>query len=107
MVIFPSMVFWWFVICVVNISCPPSISLLGEIMVFCGVLGWSWISFFGLMCLSFICAIYRLYLYSFISHGEGVGNFTVGLFESREFMLMVCHLIPSFIVLFRGDLLFF
>lgn len=87
-----------------NISCPPTVNLLREIIVFCGLLNWSFYRMIGLSFLSFICAAYRLYLFSFTSHGEGVEKHVNWLVRSREYVLGVFHVVPLFVLIIKRDL---
>nr|YP_002317253.1 NADH dehydrogenase subunit 4 [Symphylella sp. YG-2006]ABQ01739.1 NADH dehydrogenase subunit 4 [Symphylella sp. YG-2006] len=104
LIFFPSFVLIWFLLCVVNMSCPPTINLLSEIMAFGGLLGWAYSSSFGLSILSFICAVYSLYLFSFSSHGYGGVKFVGWAISIREFVVGLLHIFPLFFFILKSDL---
>nr|YP_010165787.1 NADH dehydrogenase subunit 4 [Dreissena rostriformis]QRV59721.1 NADH dehydrogenase subunit 4 [Dreissena rostriformis] len=66
---FPSFALFWMASCILNMSFPPSLNFLGEVLLVCsGVHVFSW---FGLL-LGFLCffaAVYCLYLYVSVCHG--------------------------------------
>jgi len=62
--IFPLFGIVWFLICRVNISCPPSINLLREIIILSGIIGFGGFFFrLIIMFILFFRACYRLYIY--------------------------------------------
>jgi len=71
--IYPRMAAFWFIFCVLNMGCPPSLGLLSEIMIrgilfenggFVGLVPFLVILFFG--------GAYNLYLYSETQHGISI-----------------------------------
>nr|AWV84363.1 NADH dehydrogenase subunit 4 [Derotettix mendosensis] len=91
----PSMTMMWFLFCANNISCPPSISLTGEIMIINSMMSWDWLSMILLFPMLFMSACYSLYLFSVTQHGllySGLYSFSPG--EVREFLIMIMHFMP-------------
>nr|AWV83362.1 NADH dehydrogenase subunit 4 [Platypleura kaempferi] len=101
MTFMPSMSLMWFIMCASNMSCPPTINLVGEIMIINSLMSWNSVSMMFLMLTSFLSACYSLYLFSFTQHGQfysGMYSFDSG--NVREFMLVILHWIPlNFIIL--------
>nr|YP_010254299.1 NADH dehydrogenase subunit 4 [Micromus paganus]QTZ19032.1 NADH dehydrogenase subunit 4 [Micromus paganus] len=100
----PSMTLWWFLLSSSNMAAPPSLNLLGEIMLLNSVVNWSWVSMIMLSLLSFFSAAYSLYLYSYSQHGELYS----GLYSSmngciREFLLLMLHWIPLNLLILKSD----
>nr|YP_009648530.1 NADH dehydrogenase subunit 4 [Micromus angulatus]AMW67873.1 NADH dehydrogenase subunit 4 [Micromus sp. YW-2016]ARO47901.1 NADH dehydrogenase subunit 4 [Micromus angulatus]QCE31811.1 NADH dehydrogenase subunit 4 [Micromus angulatus] len=101
----PSMTLWWFLLSSSNMAAPPSLNLLGEVILLNSIINWSWISMFMLSLLSFFSASYTLYLYSYSQHG----NLYSGLYSSmngniREFLLLMLHWIPLNFLILKSDL---
>nr|QOL00538.1 NADH dehydrogenase subunit 4 [Atlanticus sinensis] len=101
----PSMAMWWFLLSSSNMAAPPSLNLMGEIGLFNSLVGWSWLTMFMLMLLSFFSAVYTLYLYSYSQHGMTYsGIYACSGGYSREFILLLLHWLPLNILLLKGDL---
>nr|YP_009512145.1 NADH dehydrogenase subunit 4 [Phymatostetha huangshanensis (nomen nudum)]AXI98514.1 NADH dehydrogenase subunit 4 [Phymatostetha huangshanensis (nomen nudum)] len=91
----PSMSLMWFMFCACNMASPPSMNLLGELMVMNSLLTWSSFSIFFLMIISFLSACYSLYLFSYSQHGNyysGFYSFSSGYV--REYLLLILHWLP-------------
>nr|AEZ55654.1 NADH dehydrogenase subunit 4 [Byrrhus sp. MJTNT-2012] len=100
----PSMSLWWFLFCSCNMAAPPSLNLMGEIMLFNSLIGWSFKLMFFLIFISFFSAAYSLYLYSFTQHGKiysGMYSFSNGYI--REYLLLFLHWIPLNILILKSD----
>nr|YP_010626189.1 NADH dehydrogenase subunit 4 [Problepsis superans]WBK14688.1 NADH dehydrogenase subunit 4 [Problepsis superans] len=102
----PSMSLWWFLLLSSNMSAPPSLNLVGEIMLINSLMSWSFLSMLFLMLISFFSAGYSLYLYSFTQHGDyyyGIYSFYTGV--SREYLLLFLHWFPLNIFILKIDYL--
>jgi NADH-ubiquinone oxidoreductase chain 4 len=74
---------------------PPSINLMGEIIVFVCMFNWLLFSSFIVGLISFLSAAYRLFLFSFTQHGKI--NFLRVLSidgECKEHLLLSLHSLP-------------
>nr|YP_009092199.1 NADH dehydrogenase subunit 4 [Neochauliodes rotundatus]AHG24688.1 NADH dehydrogenase subunit 4 [Neochauliodes rotundatus] len=101
----PSMCLWWFLLVSSNMAAPPSLNLLGEISLLNSIVGWSFISMFMLMLMSFFSAVYSLFLYSYSQHGKiysGVYSCSMGYF--REYLLLFLHWVPLNLLILKSDL---
>lgn len=81
---YPSFGLMGFLMFAGNISFPPSLSLISEVLIFCSFFSWRifliLFIFFGL----FFSACYRIFLYSFIFHGFSrslIGGYEFKLYE--------------------------
>lgn len=91
----PSLSLWWFLLVVANLAGPPSLNLIGEIILLNSLISWRNLTIFFLALLGFFSAGYSLYLYSLTQHG----SFTKGIIcadngKSLEFLLMINHVTP-------------
>nr|ALO70740.1 NADH deshydrogenase subunit 4 [Neobisnius villosulus] len=101
----PSMSMWWFLFSSSNMAAPPSLNLLGEIMLINSLVSWSYFCMLPLSFMSFFSAVYSLYLYSYSQHGKlnsSLYMFSMGL--SREYLLLLLHWLPLNILILKGDL---
>nr|AYW52383.1 NADH dehydrogenase subunit 4 [Staphylininae sp. 1 ACP-2013] len=101
----PSMSLWWFLFSSSNMAAPPSLNLLGEIMLINSLMSWDKFCMIPLSLLSFFSAVYSLYLYSYSQHGKlnlGLYSFSMGL--SREYLLLFLHWLPLNILIFKSGI---
>ena len=94
--VLPSMSIFWFVFRVINIGAPPSINLLGEIILIGRILN---ISFWMRLLLGvsrFLAAAYSLYLYTSIHHGQFSSMMNVTYpGRPRNMRVIFFHMFPA------------
>nr|QYF08446.1 NADH dehydrogenase subunit 4 [Lunella correensis] len=106
LLICPVISLWWFLFCVINMAAPPSINLLSEILVFPSVLFSSiWLSL-PLMMMSFLAAVYSLFLYVSTQHG-GYPKFNSSLMpmKSSSLLLLFLHYLPVNFMIMKSDII--
>nr|ALO70642.1 NADH deshydrogenase subunit 4 [Lathrobium brunnipes] len=102
----PSMSLWWFLLISSNMAAPPSLNLLGEIMLINSLIGWSYLTMLMLSFMSFFSAVYSLYLYSYSQHGKiysGIYSFSLG--SMREYLLLMLHWLPLNLLILKSEYL--
>nr|ASM82730.1 NADH dehydrogenase subunit 4 [Eosembia sp. FS-2017] len=96
MICMPSMGLGWFLLTSSNLSAPPSLNLLGELMVLSSLMSWSMLVCFILFFGMFFSAFYSLYLFSYVQHGV-IYSGVVGFLSSGylvEYLIIYFHWIP-------------
>nr|YP_010713532.1 NADH dehydrogenase subunit 4 [Lyncina vitellus]WDA98664.1 NADH dehydrogenase subunit 4 [Lyncina vitellus] len=103
----PTLSLWWFFFCIMNMAAPPSINLMGEIMIFPSVMFSSGYFILPLSLMSFLAALYSMYLFTSIQHG-GSPKFTKPFsgFKAPGYTLLFLHWIPGNMLIIKPDLLF-
>nr|WBV77007.1 NADH dehydrogenase subunit 4 [Phestilla sp. CUS-2023] len=105
--VFPILSLWWFIFCCINMACPPTLNLMGELAVVPSL--WSSSIYLALIMglMVFFSAAYNMYLYSCINHGMFVG-YTISGKNLKSSMLMVLlgHLLPL-LFMFKSGLFSF
>nr|ARH53722.1 NADH dehydrogenase subunit 4 [Anthobium melanocephalum] len=102
----PSMSLWWFLLSSSNMAAPPSLNLLGEIMLINSLVSWSWVCMLMLSLISFFSAVYSLYLYAYSQHGSlysGMYSFSMGYL--REYLLLFLHWFPLNLLILKGEMI--
>jgi NADH-ubiquinone oxidoreductase chain 4 len=102
----PRLSFFWFLLVSCNIAAPPSLNLLGEIILINSILSFRKFNILFLIMISFFGAVYSLFLYSYSQHGSlysGMYSFFPCSF--REYLLLVLHLLPLNVMVLVGDYL--
>nr|YP_008757564.1 NADH dehydrogenase subunit 4 [Batocera lineolata]AEV21659.1 NADH dehydrogenase subunit 4 [Batocera lineolata]ATN28880.1 NADH dehydrogenase subunit 4 [Batocera lineolata] len=100
----PSLSLWWFLLSVSNMAAPPSLNLLGEIMLINSLVGYHWLLMIMLAGISFFSGAYSLFLYGFSQHGtfySGIYSFSMGVF--REYLLLFLHWFPLNVLILKGE----
>nr|WAX39163.1 NADH dehydrogenase subunit 4 [Anaplecta sp. 4 ZQW-2020] len=104
----PSMSLWWFLFSAAMMAAPPTLNLIGEIGLLIGLLGWSLLSIFLLVFISFFSACYSLYLYSYVQHGLPYsGNFSCVSGYLREYLMLFLHWFPLNLLILSVDYFMF
>nr|YP_010759124.1 NADH dehydrogenase subunit 4 [Melanesthes exilidentata]WEX49714.1 NADH dehydrogenase subunit 4 [Melanesthes exilidentata] len=102
----PSLSLLWFLLVSSNMAAPPSLNLLGEIMLINSILGFSNLNMFFLMLISFFGAVYSLFLYSYSQHGFYYsGYYSFFSCSVREYLLLMMHWLPLNLLILSGDYL--
>nr|AML26128.1 NADH dehydrogenase subunit 4 [Scolytinae sp. BMNH 1274277] len=103
--IMPSLSLWWFLFCSSNMSAPPSLNLIGEIILINSMYLYSGYILFFMFFLVFYSGVYSLFLYSFTQHGQIYsGLFSVNQINNREYYLMFLHWVPLNLLFMKGEL---
>nr|AML25865.1 NADH dehydrogenase subunit 4 [Staphylinidae sp. BMNH 1274173] len=101
----PSLSLWWFLLCSSNMAAPPSLNLMGEIMLINSIISWSQECMIFLMLISFFSAVYSLYLYAYSQHGILYsGVYTFYCISIREFLLLMLHWLPLNLLILKGEI---
>nr|ATW72365.1 NADH dehydrogenase subunit 4 [Dolabella auricularia] len=101
---YPILSLWWFIFCCINMAAPPTLNLVGELLVSSVVWNYNYLlaAVMGLMV--FFSASYNMYLYSSINHGFHSNYLSSGSeLKSFEKLSLVLHLMPLLFV-FKGTL---
>nr|AOY39690.1 NADH dehydrogenase subunit 4 [Scolytinae sp. BMNH 1040146] len=100
----PSLSLWWFLFCSSNMSAPPSMNLLGEIILIFSLSDYSKVMIFFLFFLVFYSAAYSLFLYSYTQHGMIYsGMYSFFIVNIREFLLLFLHWVPLNILFLKME----
>nr|WRK21396.1 NADH dehydrogenase subunit 4 [Acinopterus sp.] len=90
----PSLTLMWFLFCAFNMSCPPSINFVSEVLILSSMnYYWGW-SFFYFVFISFFCACFSYYMFSYSQHGLYMTMYSFSPFNPLEYLCMFMHLYP-------------
>ena len=107
LLLFPMLSIWWFLFCAINIAAPPRINLLGEIIVFPSIIFKSYFFIIPLGIISFLAAVYRIYLYTSTQHrGNPKYINPSSTLKTAPFLLLLLHWIPTNLFIIKRELLF-
>nr|ALO71231.1 NADH deshydrogenase subunit 4 [Tychobythinus sp. 1 EF-2015] len=100
----PSLSLWWFLFNMSNMAAPPSLNLLGEIILLNSLISWNYFNILSLIFISFFSAVYSLYLYCYSQHGKisfSIYSFSMGFIS--EYLLLMLHWVPLNLLILKSD----
>nr|AYF57794.1 NADH dehydrogenase subunit 4 [Neohydatothrips samayunkur] len=103
---FPSLSFWWFIFCVMNMGCPPSLNLIGEFFLILTCISWNYMLVYIMMISCFLSAIYNLVLFTFVNHGSLNNSYTYSNeINICEYYILTMHLFPILFFFLKLELM--
>nr|ARH54307.1 NADH dehydrogenase subunit 4 [Curculionidae sp. 4 AH-2016] len=104
--IMPNLSLWWFLLCTSNMAAPPSLNLLGEIILINSLFLYSKYCMVFMFFLTFYSAVYSLFLYSYTQHGGFYsGLYSFSQINMREYLLLFLHWVPLNILFLKIEYL--
>nr|ULD67128.1 NADH dehydrogenase subunit 4 [Trochus sp. n. CL-2022] len=105
LMLLPILSLWWFLFSIMNMAAPPSINLLGEIMIFPATMFSSSYYLFSLGLMSFLAALYSMYLFTCSQHGGGPKYIKpFNGFSGLGYTLLALHWLPGNILILKSEL---
>nr|YP_010535345.1 NADH dehydrogenase subunit 4 [Morimospasma tuberculatum]UYB77596.1 NADH dehydrogenase subunit 4 [Morimospasma tuberculatum]WEY30154.1 NADH dehydrogenase subunit 4 [Morimospasma sp.] len=102
--ILPSISLWWFLFSASNMAAPPSLNLLGEILLINSLVSYSSYFMIFLSLISFFSAAYSLFLYAYSQHGIFYsGIFSIFSISLREYLLLFLHWFPLNVLVMKSE----
>nr|YP_009531286.1 NADH dehydrogenase subunit 4 [Idiocerus laurifoliae]AXY64098.1 NADH dehydrogenase subunit 4 [Idiocerus laurifoliae] len=102
----PSLSMIWFLLCCFNMSCPPSINFLSEVIIMVSMMNYFYWSFIYMVLISFFSACFSIYLFSYCYHGLFHNCYSYSFINVKEYLLLLIHLLPIFFIMLVIDLFF-
>nr|YP_010960292.1 NADH dehydrogenase subunit 4 [Rhynchophorus phoenicis]WNH29325.1 NADH dehydrogenase subunit 4 [Rhynchophorus phoenicis] len=104
--ILPSLSLWWFLLSASNMAAPPSLNLLGEILLINSLVIYSDSLMLFLSMISFFSAAYSLFLFSYTQHGMISSNlYPFSTVTIREYCLLFLHWVPLNIFILKSEMI--
>jgi len=102
--VFPTLSFWWFLICCINMAAPITLNLVSELLIIVVLWVNSSLLVLTMAIIIFVSASYNIYLYCSLNHGGG-SNYLLGAgpLNSQELLILSLHFFP-FLLLLKIDL---
>nr|AEX68587.1 NADH dehydrogenase subunit 4 [Eremias argus] len=104
--IFPLMSTWWLLINLTNMALPPSINLMGELLIITSLFNWSAPSIILTGIGTLITASYSLYMYLMTQRGLTSSQFQLSSpTHTREHLTLSLHLLPLGLLILKPALI--
>nr|YP_009122994.1 NADH dehydrogenase subunit 4 [Strigamia maritima]AJK90878.1 NADH dehydrogenase subunit 4 [Strigamia maritima] len=104
--VLPGLSLWWILLSAGNMAAPPTINLMGEVMLLVALYGWCSYVLFILVIVSFFGAAYTLYLYAISQHGGFNYFFGFSGDSVREHASLFFHWAPVNFLVLSGDMFY-
>nr|YP_010545524.1 NADH dehydrogenase subunit 4 [Parasteatoda cingulata]UYG23921.1 NADH dehydrogenase subunit 4 [Parasteatoda cingulata] len=101
---FPNLMFWWFIFMAINISAPPSINMMSEVMMMSSLLQWNSSMLLMIFILSLSTASFSIFMFINISHNMSEmlpSNQSL----SKMFLSLMIHLIPLLLIIMKLEMM--
>nr|YP_044722.1 NADH dehydrogenase subunit 4 [Abronia graminea]BAD24772.1 NADH dehydrogenase subunit 4 [Abronia graminea] len=103
--ILPMMTFWWLTANLANMALPPSINLMGELIIITSTFNWANTSIIMTGIGTLLTASYSLYMFLMTQRGKLPTHMIINQpTHSREHFLMALHLIPLMLLTAKPEL---
>nr|ABR21261.1 NADH dehydrogenase subunit 4 [Heteronotia binoei] len=101
----PLMTTWWLLSNLMNMALPPTINLLGELMIIITLFNWNMTTIVLTGSATLITAMYSLHIFLTTQQNKLQTHMTISPTHSREHLLMALHLIPLLLLLTHPTLI--
>nr|YP_009158057.1 NADH dehydrogenase subunit 4 [Carrhotus xanthogramma]AKH36473.1 NADH dehydrogenase subunit 4 [Carrhotus xanthogramma] len=99
----PNVTFWWFMFMALNISAPPTINTMSEIMMMSSIISWSMSSSSLIFLMSLMTASFSLLMFVNIIHNKNELYVSLQT-HTKIFTSLLIHFIPSILLIMKLDL---
>nr|YP_009370118.1 NADH dehydrogenase subunit 4 [Bavayia robusta]BAX39025.1 NADH dehydrogenase subunit 4 [Bavayia robusta] len=104
--ILPLMTTWWLIACLMNMALPPSINLLGELVIITSLFNWTHTTIILTGLTTLITATYSLYIFLTSQQSKTPNHLIIQPSHTREHLLMTLHSLPLGLLISHPNLLF-
>nr|ABM89730.1 NADH dehydrogenase subunit 4 [Chamaeleo arabicus] len=95
----PLMTAFWLMANLTNMAIPPTINLMGEIMITSTVFNWSPPTLILTGSAATITAIYSMYMFSAIQQGKTQKDMMIYPPQTREYLVLILHVMPMILLM--------
>nr|YP_009258928.1 NADH dehydrogenase subunit 4 [Dopasia gracilis]AIQ78427.1 NADH dehydrogenase subunit 4 [Dopasia gracilis] len=104
-IILPLMTFWWLTASLTNLALPPSINLMGELLIISSMFNWANITIIITGLGTLLTASYSLFMFLMTQRGKLPTHLVINSpTHTREHLLMALHLIPLILLTTKPEL---
>nr|YP_010837686.1 NADH dehydrogenase subunit 4 [Coleonyx mitratus]WGC93716.1 NADH dehydrogenase subunit 4 [Coleonyx mitratus] len=101
----PLMTTWWFTASLTNLALPPTINLMGELMIITALFNWSTLTIVLTGLTTLITATYSLYIFLMTQRNKTPNHQKYSPSHTREHLLMTLHMIPLIMLILSPKLM--
>nr|UXF58263.1 NADH dehydrogenase subunit 4 [Philodromus sp.] len=102
--IMPNMTFWWFILMATNMSAPPSINTMSEILLMSNLIMWNMSSMIMIMIITLMTTSFSMLLFTNLIHNKPQMNFSKSTYH-KIFLSLFIHTIMMMMMLFKMEIM--
>nr|WIM51610.1 NADH dehydrogenase subunit 4 [Parabathippus shelfordi] len=106
MSLLPNLTFWWFMFMSLNISAPPTINTLSEILMMSSLISWNNSSIIMIFIMSLMAASFSLIMFMSIIHNKNEMQYSMPT-PQKIFLSLFTHIIPTILMIMKPELMYF
>nr|WBU94779.1 NADH dehydrogenase subunit 4 [Pseudopus apodus] len=104
-IVLPLMTFWWLTASLANLALPPSINLMGELLIISSLFNWANTTIILTGLGTLLTASYSLYMFLMTQRGKLPTHLILNSpTQTREHLLMALHLVPLILLTAKPEL---
>lgn len=103
---FPNLIFWWFIFIAINISAPPTINIIREIIIISRLIQWNISLIITIFLLSLTTASFSIFIFINVAHNISEiipSNQSL----SKLFLRLIIHIIPTILLISKLEIIIF
>nr|YP_010460111.1 NADH dehydrogenase subunit 4 [Lycosa singoriensis]UUC05158.1 NADH dehydrogenase subunit 4 [Lycosa singoriensis] len=104
MILSPNITFWWFMFMAINISAPPSINTMSEIMIMSSIILWNMKSMIPIFLISIMTTSFSMMMFLNLSHNKNEMS-SSNQTKTKTYSSLLIHMIPLIMMLFKMDMM--
>nr|BAQ00104.1 NADH dehydrogenase subunit 4 [Leiolepis reevesii rubritaeniata] len=104
-IITPMMTFYWLAASLSNMALPPTINLMGELLIIVSMFNWNPTTIILTGTGTVITAIYSLYMFAASQQGKLPKDMMMNPPHTREYLLLTMHLLPMALLMLNPQLI--
>nr|BAQ00117.1 NADH dehydrogenase subunit 4 [Leiolepis belliana belliana] len=104
-IITPMMTFYWLAASLSNMALPPTINLMGELLIIVSLFNWNPTTIILTGTGTVITAIYSLYMFAASQQGKLPKDMMMNPPHTREYLLLTMHLLPMALLMLNPQLI--
>lgn len=102
----PNITFWWFIFIAVNVSAPPTINTISEILIISRIIFWNKITIIIIFLISISVTSFSIIIFLNLSHNKN-NILSAPQTNIKTFLSLFTHIIPLIIILFKIDIIIY
>lgn len=105
LLLIPNITFWWFIFIALNISAPPTINTLREIIMISRLLSWNIYTIIIIFIISIITASFSLIIFVTIIHNKNIIIPSIHT-PQKIFISLFIHMLPTVLLISKPEIIF-
>lgn len=96
----PNLTFWWFIFSIMNIRAPPTLNLIGELLISITLIKWHIINATIIFIITLITTSFSLLIFLILNHGKSIIKISKND-PIKFFLSLIIHLVISIIIILK------